>query len=526
MDFINKLANLEQYCPNNNNWILLTNFRQIIDHSKRTVQKIENDRQVAISNHNIFKGADLRHIFFNYMTEDRLTALVLLVGADVGVGFDIDVGIKVDIDVGVKVDIDVDESLSPLPIMKTEKSKNKVTQGEEVAPPLLKGQQQYIVLIDNIGEVEIVETEGVDAPPLLSGQQHLGLENTVKEELELQISNFRQLPVIKSVQSTITILSKVEDLVNRDLLPKKYQQMIGIYQWSKKNLDHPVTKFSDSNGGNNNLPFYLNLAGQLNENKRLTMIDRWIRTSGFKLDFSLNYSITSVELLKLSHSQSYNVVKHIIFDQNCQLTDFAFLGNFKELKIIEIIQCQQINNDLLKSICQYAPQTEALILKNNVLTDLRIVLPILKLTKLRLLKIDYENMLCSGRSAKEELISQEEWKCCHCFNLEQLELNSDYLTLDVLDYLIKACPKLHTIVLGEKALKDVSQNALFDEKNNREEDKLNFHLMGEMKKGIKASKPIRFKNMQKDLISAPFSKAMLAKIRQNDRTTLVEAGFD
>jgi len=359
---------------------------------------------------------------------------------------------------------------------------------------LAETQVDRLVLIDNTCEIEMPVEDTDD-------------QNQEDENGEIiRVSDKPKIPIIKGVNSTLTYLSLIGDLTNRDLLSRRYQKTVGIDQWWNKCLEMGQKKVTTDDSISH---FGFLSCNDIQEKTKYA--NEWIKQSGAKLDFTGNYVLTGEEMLTLPKIET---VKHVIFDQNCQITNFQFLRNFPDLRILELRQCQQIDDVIFRTICQSSRNLEAVILQYNICLNVRVFLPLLQLQKIRLIKVDYPNFQCQI-SPKEVLMSREEWKSCHSFSLEQLEINSESMTLDVLDYLLKACQNLKTIYLSEETLQNVAKNVTFDESNSREEDQLNFHLMNDPRKGLRVSKPVRFKNMFKDYITAPFSKSMLEKIKQN-----------
>lgn len=72
---------LSKFCPVQNNWILSTNYRQVMNHTDRTVQKFGAK---DLESGTLTEPTDLVHIFFNYMGNDKqLLALVLTKAGEV-----------------------------------------------------------------------------------------------------------------------------------------------------------------------------------------------------------------------------------------------------------------------------------------------------------------------------------------------------------------------------------------------------------------------------------------------------------
>lgn len=422
---------LKDFCPQNNNWILYLNYHDIVNHAERQIQTFENGNLKSIDSKKI---GELGHIYFNFMTGERLTALVATRTGDV-------------------------------------------------------------ILIDNACEVEIPQNNTSNVNKKSDGEEVINLNNDTS------------LPKIKGVKSTLTYLTSVSDLASRQLFGRSYQKTLGLFKWWEKCVDVDTISSKDKKL---QLPLLLlrNSLSSDNDNSNiLEILTNNSHSSKFDLTGVISISTETLEQLPIMDN-----VKHIVLDQNCQISSFKWLSRFPKLSILELHQCQQVNNSHLTEVCQNASGLEAVILDHCCSLNIRCFLPLLNLTRLRLIKVAYPNFSCQP-CEKEVYISKREWSDHNSYSLEQLEIDSTEMTLDVLDYLLKSCPNVKTVSVSEETLRNVSKNAMFDETNKREEDVLNFHQANDPCRGIRASRPIHFKNMYKDKFSMPFSKSMLAKIQ-------------
>ena len=423
-----RLGLLTEFCPQNNNWILQLNYQDVVSHVERKMQTFVQGRLVQ---HTQTREGGLCgppvHIYFNYMTNDRLVALVATESND-------------------------------------------------------------LILIDNMCEIDTSQGEAPPTPPSKGVMGEEAAPPTIK-------LNEVSLPKIKGVKSVLTYLTSVSDLASRELFSRSFQKTLGIFKWWEK--------CNNQKESTTTLPLPLLLL-KVPHQQRVV----FLHTN--KLDLTGVLSLTDTMLEELPVNENVN---YIVLDQNCQIGSFKWLARFKGLTILELHQCQQINNGHIAEICQNVRGLEAIILDHCCGLNIRCVLPLLNLTKLRLIKVNYPNFSCQP-SEKEVYVTKTEWSN-HCsYSLEQLEIDSTSMTLDVLDYLIKSCPNVKTLSVSDETLRDVAKNAVFDDTNKRVEDALNFHQASDPRKGIRASRPIRFKNMFKDNFSMPFSKALLAKIQK------------
>jgi len=426
MDF-EALKLLAKYCPTQNNWILQLNYEQIIGHKNRTVRRFDGNKLVPSESELPSHG--LTHIFFNYMTECQLVAMIMT-------------------------------------------------------------RDLKLILINNR-----VEIEQQDAP------ENDGETNGEDGEEVIRLKTKVPLPKIIGVESCLTIIDNHRQLLNRQLIPNTLQKATGLKEWSK-HLDQSKKKPSTTVDH-----LFISMA---KESEQVALLEDWVRKSGKTLDFTHQYSIDEKQLSRLPE---FETVEAVILSQNCQIRDFSWLKKFPLLTHLSLDQCQQIDEETFGKICKSANRLESVTLKFCCSVNIRIFLSLLNMSRLMRITIDYPNFYCQV-SAKEVMISREEWRSLHSFTLQSLFLNSENLTLDVLDYILKACPSLRDVYLNDRILKMVSKNVMSDDNDG---DVVNFHMASDFRKGFRVNRPMTFKNMFKNYITAPFSKTMLERMQQQER---------
>ena len=424
---------LSKYCPTKNNWILLLNYLRVVGHGSKIVQKLNSGDQIEPAQ--LSEPVDLMHIFFNYMTDKQLVALVL----------------------------------------------TKAGQ---------------FVLINN--QMEIEEDQAFK-----DGNKEQEQEEDDADEI-IRASIKPLLPKIKGISSILTVISQPSQLTDRRLLSNNMQKIIGIKDWHKK---LPVQQNVNSN--------HLDYASFFGLKTLSPAIYQWVKQSGSVVDFEFQYYLNEHQLSELPDMTDVKTVK---FSQNCQIGNFDWLKRFPNVLHLIIDQCQQIDETLFRTICQACPNLESVTIRFCCGINVRIFLELLKLDRLQKVVIDFPNFYCQV-SANDALVSKKEWSSAHSFSLHSLFLNSENLTLDVLDYLLKSCSDLRDIYLNDNILKMVAKNIMFNEHDVREDNTINFHSATDFRKGFKASRPLTFKNMFKNYLTAPFSKSMLENIRQRETNT-------
>lgn len=425
---------LIKYCPIQNNWILQMNYQQIISHHNQVVRRVNLDNQCEPSE--LVEPFSLCHIFFNYMTDQQLIALVLTVA-------------------------------------------------------------NQLVLINNRIEIEQIEDNSAS-------------QDETDDSIEIiKPKTATPLPKIKDLSSQLTIITRYQHLVLPEVLSNSLQKAVGLKKWFK-NLK--ILK------NNSQLIDYASLFDSSDSDvKLLVKIEQFIQQSGSTLNLEHHYLIDDRLMAQIHSNKS---VESVIFFQNCQFRDFSWLVKFPNLTRLEINQCQQIDQTLFAQICRSCPQLNSIKLIYCCNINIRILLDLLKLDRLMKIEIDYPNFYCQ-LSAKEVLISKDEWKSSCSFTLQSLAINSENMTLDVLDYILKSCPELRDIYLNHQILETVAKNIMFNQEDYDQTKLVNFHSTSDVRRGFKANRPISFKNMFKNYITAPFSNSMLEKIKQKERENQV-----
>lgn len=401
---------------------------------------------------------------------------------------------------GIWAEVDSDSIKSPRDMMHI--FFNHMTEERLIALVLTKSMQ--CLLIDN--HVEITQEDSItteNTNTSTAGAVDDENENVIKLEATIP------LPKIRDIRSTITIIAQHQDLVDRGVISRTLQKLIGIAKWandwSKLVKTAPV-------------PFRpLDLAMLVSDAEGFReWLRKWISSprANNELSLSGHYYLNADHLQTLASSS----VRSLVLKQNCQITSFEWLKRFSGLEAITIDQCQQIDENAFSEICKCCPNLTSVTIKYCLRVNVRIFLSLLKLDRLNKVEIDFPNFFCQ-LSPKDAIVSKDEWKTVCSYNLKSLFINSTNITLDVLDYIIKACPLLNTVYLDENILNMVSKNIVFDHEdinnnNTAAVEIINFHQASDARRGFKASRPMTFRNMFKNLITEPFSKSMINRINQ------------
>ncbi len=473
---IDQLKMLRECCPQQNNWILQTNFREIVDHKEKLVSKINEKGKLEAFQPTTpdlefdLSAEQLLHIGFNYMTENCLIALVLTCSGK-------------------------------------------------------------LIFINNTCQITShdQETEPPSGTTVSTTTVSTTTTDEVKGETVINTSTAPPPPKIEKVTSHLVVLDRPTQLLSALLLSKSMQKTIGLKQWSTRIANQPSPSHVKGKflKGVRAAPLFdystfwnvvLKNADepQLLQSGLSGLFRQWCLQSKGILNFECQTYLTETFFNTLDSSDpAWNTVNTVVFSQNCQIRDFSFLGKFSNLTNLEISECQQLDGELFSKLIREVPRLEKITIKYCCGLNLRIFIDLLKLDYLKTIAIDFPNFDCQP-SPRQVLIAREEWRSLCSFTLEGLFINSENMSLDVLDYLLKSCSKLHEISLNGEVLKHVSQNILFDPSELRDDNTINFHETEDFQRGFRACKPLMFKNMFKNEVSAPYSSTMLDRIQASE----------
>ena len=434
---------LNTHCTQKNNWILQTDFLNIIGSPDTTYLKPNKDTLITTEKFDI---KELKHIFFCYMTNNKLIAAIM----------------------------DTDDKL-------------------------------YVIRNDLHIEEKDNEVEEK------SDKSTINLNESNDNKNEQQEDN------IRSVKSTIISINNVSDIMKTGVIPKSVYNQIGLQK--VKSIKIKTEEKAIINRLN-----YLDILKPPMSYTSLDVLTKMV-TDSEVLNLSHNYYTNADDLNRL---QECNNVKAIVLNQNNQLTKFDWLGKFPNLEELHIDACQVISQEEMEDICKHCKNLRVFEARSCMYMNIRILIPLFRLRKLQQISILDPYFLCQ-ESAIKPVILHDEWKLMKCDSLSGIIIDSENISLDVMDYIIECCGNIQTFIIDEKVLQMVNQNVdggltkdfvIFSSIQECEKQKTALvspidgtPLPQNRTKGLKVYRQIKFKNMYKDRKSM-FSDAMLRKIKQ------------
>jgi hypothetical protein len=137
-----------------------------------------------------------------------------------------------------------------------------------------------------------------------------------------------------------------------------------------------------------------------------------------------------------------------------------------------------------------------------------------KMTNLEKLILDNPIMSCQ-ENTYSTVIREEEWVAIDNSKMEIVLINSDNLTLDYIDYMVKQFTGLKLFIMGHLVLTKLEENIIggYDEK-----DKIIFRSYEDKSSYVSTHKPLKIRNLIKNKYQAPFSDSMLNIIKERNPT--------
>lgn len=325
-------------------------------------------------------------------------------------------------------------------------------------------------------------------------------ESTSTPNQLVKTDTIMSLPEIQLIDSTIYLINQLKHLPQ--CLPQKIWKQTGIKikKWMK--LISLQT--------NEQIPFtYLDFIPITNDSEYLQYLNQWItHQPNQTIDLTHNYSITTNVLNQIP---IYQQITQIRLNQNFQIQDFNWLNHLPNLQLFDCTNCQQLEQKHMIQISQCAPKLQVVNLHYCCRINIRILIPLFKLEHLNKLSVEDPYFRCQEGIYQLYILPQE-WAGLCSSSLEKLAINSTNMTIDIIDYLNRACPNLQQMIVDQSLFPTIGQCA----SNGHEKEHLNFHSWQDPNKGLTYTKKVTFHNLLRDNYSdQPFSESMLRKIAEN-----------
>lgn len=335
-----------------------------------------------------------------------------------------------------------------------------------------KGKHGQLYLIRN--QVSIAEAEA-----------ELTVAETTNNETENEIKlvdDIPQFPEIKSIESKLYLLNSLRDVVS--ILSRKDRKSIGIIKNQylicknkKDDVEHHRNIISLAEVEPDNVDEYIATYNKIYAGKDT-------------INLAHNYSITSNILNQFPIN---NGINQIILNKNHQLHDFTWFTRFPRVCLLNCYYMNSLTYDNIVYICKTYPYLNYINFYNCCRLNIRILKPLLHMTYIEKIVIEDENFWCQ-KGPSELFISHDEWEGLDCVSLKSLVINSTNMTVDVVDYILKSCTKLESLVVDESVFANVQEKA----SNGYENERIVFVPFQNQKKGLQYHRNVRFSGMYKD----------------------------
>jgi len=342
-------------------------------------------------------------------------------------------------------------------------------------------------------------------------------ENEENENVIKLVKEETPLPEILSIDSNVYKLNSLGDIVN--ILSGAELKLLGI---NKKKFTQCDISTSDLNKHIKLMTY----AGSESIEEYITHFTKSFKTikNGVKLtsktlvkeldeieilDLTGNYSITSNILSQLPVQKQ---ITQIVLNKNHQLENFEWLRQFPSVQLIDFRYMNNLTFEHMSYITTICKDLKVVNLHFCGRVNLRILIPILRLQQIEKICIDDENFWCQ-KGAYELFIKPEEWDNIDCLSLKTIAINSLNMTLDVMDYIIKACPALETFLIDTEVFNVALKNVV----NGYSSETIVLVPWQNTQKGVQLHRKIKFKNMFKDNYNSKiFTDSFTKTIEQQD----------
>ena len=326
---------------------------------------------------------------------------------------------------------------------------------------LIETVQGKFILIHNTLIVDDEQPDEGDAMPGLADTADPMASRTVEmtddmidhyhahqDNVPQQVDSMAPMPTITSVDSKIFQLEHLGQL--KKCLTVTEQKQIGLRKGKYGQLKEVQRKELSRVS-------FMDLIQVTNEADYQRLLTQLIADAGGCLNLTHHYTLTPARLAQVSNGHA---VTQLVLSQNFQLDDFQWLAKFPRLKLLNLWYSRhQVEQHHVEQICETLPQLEVFNMHSCCRVNLRMLIPLFSLRHLNKLAIDDPHFWCQ-KSIHELFILPHEWKNMDCASLRKLAINSQNLTLDVLDYIITAAPGLTQVLVDADILSMVSRNII------------------------------------------------------------------
>jgi hypothetical protein len=255
------------------------------------------------------------------------------------------------------------------------------------------------------------------------------------------------------------------------------------------------------------------------ENASIVPYPELLPTTQYELNLENNPFVTSHILKEYSPPEDHPISKLTL--TNCvKIEDFQWChaswaqDNLEHLILVSMYGNSKVTPYHLKYLVDHLPKLKRISFHRCGVINLTALLGLLGTPACNLESIILDNptMLCQGNSYSG-VISEEQWLQLKNTSLKSLYINSNNVSVDIIDFIRKSCKNLTNMMLCKEVYDRVKQNMAPPDNGDESEEKITYYNLDEQ---VKMSLPRNFKlnNLLKNKFQSPFSSAMLSKIEQ------------
>jgi len=318
-------------------------------------------------------------------------------------------------------------------------------------------------------------------------------ENRLVALLETSLNEFWLIHNVKTketVNSNVFIFKSINNAIR--CIPKRKKNLLHL-------KSHHLMKLTKEQLERKVFPYQY--AG-LNENEICDLLKTDI--SQGHLDLSWNFTVTS-DILKSCNFTTDDMIEQITFNTCYKIRHFQWLNQdwVTNINRINFVNMSQITNENVEFTVKKLVNLKELFIHFCPQITIRIMNGFKNNNCLEVLCLDDPQMACQPNNYSG-LLSEEEWESIRLYGLKKMLINSQNVSLDIIDYIRHSCPNLLSLIIAHEKYDNFKKNVLDGTDNG--ENKISIASVNGVKLDLYRNFSVR--NLLKSKYEQPFSNMM------------------
>lgn len=216
--------------------------------------------------------------------------------------------------------------------------------------------------------------------------------------------------------------------------------------------------------------------------------------------------VTGLTTSTLKEWNPSHMIRELTLNSCYQIREFEWLQTtwVQNIKKLTLINMTHITNASLEYLTHNLSQLEELYVFSCPQVNIKCLLTTLNIDRLQVLCLNDPNMACQPNEYSG-LITETEWGKFRNRSLKKLLINSNNISVDIIDYLRKSLKGLTTLILNPVKYKYFKESLI----NQGTSSSREITVASTENKAVKLKSDFVLKNLLKHRYQAPFSKSML-----------------